>query len=72
MKLWEEVALAVGLVVVLVAGVFMSIFGVAGVSYIATTGHSVQQTTTWSVIYGAILVVGLALVYMGIKKASPD
>ena len=69
MKVWEEMILAVGLVVVLIAGVVMTVFGVAGLAYIGTTGYAVQNSNAYSVVYGLIVLVGLALVYIGIKKA---
>ncbi|MCD4740435.1 hypothetical protein K8R43_04580 [archaeon] len=69
MKVWEEVIIAVGVVVVLLAGVVMTVFGVAGLAYIGTTGYTVQNSGTYSVVYGLLVLVGLALVYDGVRKA---
>jgi hypothetical protein len=69
MQLWEEIGMAAGVIVLLMVGVFMAIFGVAGLSYSAT-GYAVERTTDWSILYGVILLIGLALVYVGIKRAS--
>ncbi len=71
MELWEELGMALVVIVVLIVGVFMAIYGVAGLSYSAT-GLATGETTDWSVLYGIAFLIGLALVYIGVKRASAE
>lgn len=68
---WEEVGLALVVAVFLIAGVFLTVAGTAGVTFAVTTGRSVQELSN-SVFYGLAILVGLVLVYFGIKKVSPE
>ncbi|MCD6414981.1 MAG: hypothetical protein J7L23_05145 [Candidatus Diapherotrites archaeon] len=67
---WEEISLAAVVSVFLIAGVFLTIAGTAGVTFAVTTGRSVQELSN-SVFYGVAILIGLAFVYFGIKKVSP-
>lgn len=67
MKVWEEIVLAVAVVSVLLVGVFMTVFGVAGLAYWGTTGYAGGAST--SIVYGLLVLVGLGLVYLGLKKS---
>lgn len=69
MKLWEEAVVSTLIVIVLLLGISMAVFGIAGFSFVHSTGYVVQDTGSWSVFYGAFFVIGVLLVYLGMQNA---
>ena len=73
MELWQEILVAIGVVVVISAGVATVIFGGVGITAAATaaaTGKSsLSRGVGASLFFGIVTLIGVFLAYLGIKAA---